>query len=173
MAASVISFAAHAQGVLTITPGRIAATTADTGVPGYAGDNAAAVLATLASPSAMIYDASGTLYLADTNNHVIRELLESSGILVTVAGTGTAGFSGDGGPAISAQLDTPTGIAVDSSGNVYIADSHNHRIREIANGIITTVAGIGMQGFPGMAVKRRWPNSLCLQLLLSTATAAC
>ena len=144
-----ISSSAHAQGVLTVTPGRMAGTAAGTGALGYAGDGAAAAASTLAGPSAMAYDPAGNLYLADTNNHVIRELVKNSGFIVTVAGTGIAGFSGDGGSATAAQLDTPTGLAVDASGSLYIADSHNGRVRKVSGGVITTVAGTGMAGFAG------------------------
>jgi len=105
--------------------------------------------ATLAKPAAIAYDAAGNLYIADANNHVIREIVKASGTISTIAGTGIAGFSGDGGSATSAQLDTPTGIAVDASGNVYIADSHNHRLRKVTGGTISTIAGTGSAGFSG------------------------
>lgn len=147
--AAVLSISAHAQGILTVTPGRSTASLAGTGTAGYSGDGSAASGAAVASPSAVAYDASGNLYLADTANHVVREVVKSSGNIITVAGTGTAGFSGDGGAATSAQLDTPTGIAVDANGNLYIADSHNHRIREVSGGNITTIAGTGLAGFAG------------------------
>lgn len=164
--ATAISFLAHAQGVLTVTPGRSAVTVAGTGVTGYAGDGGAAGAATLASPSAIAYDANGNLFLVDTNNHMIREILKSGGTIVTVAGTGIAGFSGDGRPAAAAQLDTPTGIAFDGNGHLYIADSHNHRIREIVNGTITTVAGTGTSGFSGDG-----GQAVAAQLALPTAVA--
>jgi sugar lactone lactonase YvrE len=138
----------HGQGILTVTPGRTTNTTAGTGVVGYAGDAGPATAATLANPAAVAYDAAGNLYLADAENEVIREI-STAGIISTLAGTGIQGYSGDGAAATSAQLDTPTGVAVDSSGNVYIADSHNHRIREISGGIITTFAGTGAPGFSG------------------------
>lgn len=144
-----LSCALHAQGVLTVTPGRVAGTQAGTGQLGYTGDAAAAVAATLAAPAAIAYDSSGNLYLADANNHVIRELVKSSGLIVTVAGTGIAGFSGDGGSATAAHVDTPTGLAVDASGSLYIADSHNGRVRKVSGGVITTVAGTGVAGFAG------------------------
>ncbi|MFT4113921.1 Ig-like domain repeat protein, partial [Silvibacterium sp.] len=112
-------------------------------------DSGAATDATLAHPGAVAYDASGNLYLADTNNHVVREIAKSTGVITTVAGDGTEGFSGDGGAATSAQLDTPTGVAVDSSGNLYIADTHNQRIREVSGGTITTIAGNGTAGYSG------------------------
>ena len=131
---------AHAQGVLTVMPGRIVVTNSGTGTVGYAGDGGAATSATLASPSAIAYDANGNLFIADTLNHVVREV-SSGGAIATVAGTGIAGFGGDGASATLAYLDAPTGVAVDSSGNLYIADSHNHRIRKVAGGIITTIAG--------------------------------
>jgi sugar lactone lactonase YvrE len=142
---------ARAQGVLTVTPGRNATTLAGTGTVNYTGDNGAATSATLATPSAVAYDSAGNLYIADANNHVIREVAKATGIITTIAGTGTEGFSGDNGPATSAQLDTPTGVAVDATGNIYIADSHNQRIREVAKatGIITTIAGTGTAGFSG------------------------
>jgi sugar lactone lactonase YvrE len=145
-----ISTAAHAQGILTVTPSRTANTTAGTGTAGDTGDTGPATAATLANPSAVAYDSNGNLYLADANNHVIREV-STTGIITTIAGTGIEGFSGDGAAATAAQLDTPTGIAVDGSGNLYIADSHNHRIREVSNGNITTIAGTGTPGFSGDA----------------------
>src|ERR1700756_2429556 len=94
----------HAQGVLTVTPGRIVTTNSGTGTVGYAGDGGAATSATLASPSAIAYDANGNLFIADTLNHVIREI-SSGGAITTVAGTGIAGFGGDGASATLAYLD--------------------------------------------------------------------
>lgn len=139
---------AVAQGILTVTPTRSASTTAGTGSVGYAGDGGGATSATLATPGAVAYDRNNNLFVADTNNHVVREITPA-GVITTVAGNGTEGFSGDGGAATSAQLDTPTGVAVDGSGNLYIADSHNQRIRKVSGGTISTVAGTGVAGFSG------------------------
>ena len=143
-----VSAVAGAQGILTVTPTRTAATTAGTGSVGYSGNGSTAVVATLANPSAVAYDAAGDIFLADANNHVVREVTVA-GVISTVAGTGVEGYSGDGGAATSAQLDTPTGVAVDASGNIYIADAHNHRIREVSGGTISTIAGTGVAGFAG------------------------
>ena len=138
----------HGQGILTVTPSRMAKTIAGTGAIGYTGDAGPANAATLANPAAVAYDASGNLYIADANNHVIRKV-STTGEITTIAGTGIEGYSGDGAAAIAAQLDTPTGLAVDASGNLYVADSHNQRIREVSGGIITTIAGTGTPGFSG------------------------
>ena len=148
MLALSLAASAHAQGLLTVTPTRSVASVAGNGTLGYTGDNGAASAATLADPSAVAFDANGNLYLADARNHVVREI-STAGIITTFAGTGIEGYGGDGAAATAAYLDTPTGVAVDSSGNVYIADSHNHRIREVSGGIITTVAGTGTPGFAG------------------------
>ena len=97
----------------------------------------------------MAVDGSGNLYIADIDNNRIRKV-SATGIITTVAGNGTVGYSGDGGPATSAQLNVPFGVAVDASGNLYIADAYNHRIRKVsATGIITTVAGNGSGGYSG------------------------
>jgi hypothetical protein len=94
-------------------------------------------------------DAAGNLYFADTANHSVRKVLPN-GTIVTVAGNVLAGFSGDGGPATVAQLDTPTAVAVDTAGNLYIADTGNNRIRKVfPNGLIGTVAGNGNAAFFG------------------------
>jgi uncharacterized protein (TIGR03437 family) len=92
-------------------------------------------------------DSAGNLYIADTGNSRIRKV--SNGIITTVAGNGGYGFSGDNGPATSAQLYDPYGVAVDSAGNLYIADTLNGRIRKVSNGVITTIAGNGTYGFSG------------------------
>src|SRR3979490_3236979 len=143
-----LSVSMHAQGILTVTPGRTANTTAGTGAIAYPGDTGPASAATLANPSAVAYDAIGNLYLADANNHVVREI-STLGVITTIAGTGIEGYSGDNAAATAAQLDTPTGVAVDTSANIYIADSHNHRVRKISGGTITTFAGTGVPGFSG------------------------
>lgn len=102
----------------------------------------------LSQPHGLAWDASGDLYIADTDNHRVLEV-DTSGAISTVAGTGTQGYSGDGGEATSAQLDSPAGIVLSSSGDLYIADSHNNRIRKITSGVITTVAGNGTAGYSG------------------------
>ena len=116
---------------------------------GYSGDGGSAVAARLNFPTALAVDGSGNLYVADTWNHRIRRV-DATGTITTIAGTGAQGYSGDGGPAASALLDTPAGVALDVRGNRYIADSFNHRIRRVdAAGNITTIAGTGAQGFSG------------------------
>jgi len=118
----------------------------------FSGDNGPATSAQLNGPAGVAVDSAGNLYIADQNNYRIRKV--SNGVITTVAGNGTHGFSGDNGPATSAQLNLynggyPIGIAVDSAGNLYISDSGNLRIRKVSNGVITTVAGNGTQGFSG------------------------
>ena len=124
-------------------------TVAGTGESGFSGDGGPATQARLAAPSGAAVDSAGNLYIVDSSNHRIRKV-DSTGTITTFAGTGEVGFSGDGGPAIQAQLDTPGGVAVDSTGNLYIADTGNHRIRKVdSTGTITTFAGTGEYGFDG------------------------
>lgn len=116
---------------------------------GYSGDNGAATSAELAVPNGVAVDSSGNIYIADTGNNRIRKV-DTNGIITTVAGDGSVGYSGDNGAATSAQLNYPTGLAVDSRGNIYIADALNDRIRKVdTNGTITTVAGNGWAGYSG------------------------
>jgi uncharacterized protein (TIGR03437 family) len=118
----------------------ITKTVAGNGTAGYTSDGGLATLSALNGPRGLAVDLAGNLYIADTANHRIRKL-DTHGLLTTVAGNGIAGFSGDGGPAISAELNAPRGVAVDSAGNLYIADYLNSRIREVVNGKIRTIAG--------------------------------
>ena len=124
-------------------------TVAGNGVGRYSGDGGAAQSAMMSSPSAVATGPGGVFYISDTNNQRVRQVA-SSGIISTLAGTGAAGYSGDGGAPASAQVDFPGGIAVDSSGaNIYFADTVNQRIRKVAGGVITTVAGNGTAGYAG------------------------
>ena len=119
----------------------IITTVAGNGTPGFSGDGGAATSAELYYPYDVKVDAAGNLYIPDKHNQRIRKV-NTSGIINTIAGTGTAGYSGDGGPATAAELNNPSGLAIDVSGNVYVADQTNNRIRKIStSGIITTVAG--------------------------------
>jgi sugar lactone lactonase YvrE len=130
-------------------PNRVIQTIAGTGAPGFVGDNGPSVQAQVNSPSAVAVDLLGNVYIADTRNHRIRKV-DASGTISTVAGNGVAGFSGDGGQAVNAQLNQPLGVAVDVSGNLYISDTLNNRIRKVdVHGRISTVAGNGSLGFGG------------------------
>ncbi len=100
----------------------IITTIAGTGTAGYSGDNGPAASATLNKPSAVVEGSTGNLYILDTGNNVVR-LVNTTGTIMTIAGNGTAGYSGDDGPATSATLHTPYGLNIDSSGNLYISDS--------------------------------------------------
>jgi uncharacterized protein (TIGR03437 family) len=122
-------------------------TVAGSGTPGYSGDNGPATGARLSTPLGIALDSGGNLYIADEGNSVVRKV--SNGVIATVAGNGTWGYSGDNGPAAQAQLAGPNGVAVDSVGNVYIADYGNSRIRKVSNGVITTVAGNGAKLYYG------------------------
>lgn len=105
-------------------------TVAGTGVAGYSGDGGPATAAQLNTPSDVAIGPDGSIYVADTMNHVVRRI-GPDGIITTIAGTGVRGFAGDGGPAVEAQLDRPYGLTVGPDGTVYVADTHNHRIRRI------------------------------------------
>ena len=127
-------------------------TVAGNGNTQFKGDGGPATSATVyiaANHNGLAVDAAGNLYIADDGHHRIRKV-DAGGIITTVAGNGTQGFSGDGGPAASAQLYRPGGVAVDAAGNLYIADMLNSRVRKVdANGIITTIAGNGQLGHGG------------------------
>jgi trimeric autotransporter adhesin len=129
---------------------------------GYTGDGGPATSATMNQPLALALDNAGDLFISDTFNNVVREVIcatgatgcappagKTSGDIYTIAGNGTAGFSGDGGAATSAELQQPKGLSMDSSGDIFIADSANNRIREISQGTINTVAGNGTPGYTG------------------------
>jgi uncharacterized protein (TIGR03437 family) len=122
---------------------------AGTGRAGYSGDGGPALTAQLRSPAGIAADASGNVFVADPDTHSVRKILPD-GTITTYAGNGTAGYSGDGGPAATAQLNTPDGLVLDSVGNLYIADRNNHSVRVISlDGNIHTVAGRGSPGFSG------------------------
>jgi hypothetical protein len=137
--------------VRKVTSAGVITTVAGNGVQGFAGDNGPATAAELDSPAGLALDPSGDLFIADSHNHRVREVAAATGVIATIAGTGAPGFSGDGGPAKSAQLDLPTALAFEAKGNLYVADSGNHRVRRIAaaTGAITTVAGNGIEAFTG------------------------
>jgi sugar lactone lactonase YvrE len=116
-------------------------TVVGTGQDGFSGDGGPATEAMISIPGAVAVDGQGRLTFADTGNHRIRQV-DRQGIIRTIAGTGTAGFAGDGGPATAAQLNSPAGLAFDTAGNLYVADERNAVIRKIdTHGVITTVAG--------------------------------
>ena len=123
----------------------VISTVAGNGTQGYSGDAGPATSASMNAPRGIAVDSVGNIYIADSPNNVIRKVSASTGVISTVAGNGTQGYSGDGGSAISAELDTPAGVAADSAGNIYIADMSNNVIREViaSTGVITTVAGVG------------------------------
>lgn len=126
-------------------------TIAGTGQATYSGDGGPATSAALNNPQGLALDSTGQfLYIADFSNERVRRLDLQTGIIETVAGTGVYGFSGDQGPALSADLAYPVGVAIDSSGNLFIADQRNQRVRRVnASGIITTIAGNGTTGYSG------------------------
>jgi DNA-binding beta-propeller fold protein YncE len=124
---------------------RRTATVAGNGQKGYEGDGGAATNASLNLPHEIQFDAAGNLYIAERDSHVIRKVDGKTGIISTIAGTGGAGFSGDGGPASRAQLRQPHSIAVDAGGRMLICDVGNHRIRQVdlSSNRIETYAGTG------------------------------
>ena len=132
-----------------VTPAGIITTVAGNGVAAFGGDGGPATSAALNSPLSVAVDAAGNLFIADRNNQRIRKVTPA-GIITTVAGNGTSGYAGDGVPATSAALFFPGGVAVDTAGNLFIADVDNARIRRVTpDGRIGTIAGSGVDGFSG------------------------
>ncbi len=129
----------------------IIVTVAGNGTAGYNGDGIAATSAEVNYPGALTVDTAGNIYIADTGNNRVRKVTVSTGKISTVAGDGTEGYSGDGGAATSAELYYPYGVAVDTAGNIYFADTRNYRIRKVtvSTGKISTVAGDGTSGYSG------------------------
>ncbi|MFF4245635.1 RICIN domain-containing protein [Streptomyces sp. NPDC001822] len=134
---------------------------------GYRGDDGPAALALLNCPRDIAVDSAGSVYVTDSANNRVRKIT-ADGKISTVAGTGAAGFSGDGGPAVKAQLNYPLGVAVDSTGALYICDHRNSRIRKVAaDGKISTIAGSGVAGFkgdgePAVAAQLKTPYALAV-----------
>lgn len=139
----------HRVRLINVTTGVIT-TIAGNGGAGFDSDGVRAHFTSLNNPTGIALDAQGNLYIADRGNRRVRRVDAVSRIISTVAGDGTAGFGGDNGPAIAAQLNNPNDVATDNAGNVLVADQSNHRIRRVAaDGVITTIAGLGVVGFSG------------------------
>jgi trimeric autotransporter adhesin len=131
----------NSNGMLTVFAG--------SGTEGYGGDGGPAVSAALYNPRSVVFDAAGNLYISDAGNNLIRKV-NTAGIISTVAGNGTSGFSGDGGQAIAASFGGTARITLDSAGNIYISDPDNHRIREVTtDGVMHTFAGNGANASAG------------------------
>ncbi len=137
--------------VITTPPSSVISTVAGSGTMGRSGSGGPATSADFALPRAVTLDTAGDLYIADTNNQVVWMLSAASANISIVAGDGITGYTGDGGPATSTSMNSPSGIAVDKTGNLYIADSGNNCIREVAagTGISSTIAGPGTRGTLG------------------------
>ncbi len=155
------------QLVMKVSPTGTLTVVAGNGILGFSGDGGPATSASLNDPEDVAWDSSGNLYIADFLNHRVRKVTPE-GIITTVVGTGVAGFAGDGGPATSALLNGPVGIAFDAAGNLYIADFFNHRIRRVGpSGTISTVAGDGVgrfsgDGGPATQASLYWPTDVAL-----------
>jgi uncharacterized protein (TIGR03437 family) len=141
-------YIADSNRIRKVTPAGIITTVAGNGTQGYSGDGGLATSAFLNTPVDVQPDSAGNLFIADQGNNVVRKV-DTGGIITTVAGSGSRGYSGDGGPATKASLSEPTGIAVSAAGDLFFSDQGNNRIRKVSNGIITTVAGNGTAGFAG------------------------
>ena len=144
-------------------------TAVGTGEKGFAGDGGPAQAALLNGPFDVAFDSAGNLFFSDTFNHRIRRVDVRTGVITTIAGNGEAGYAGDSGPAVRASLNEPYGIAIDRSGNIFVADRLNRRVRRIdaANGSITTLAGTGEaaysgDGGPAVGAGLAEPNGLAL-----------
>ncbi len=158
---------------MTYQPGVIT-TIAGTGERGYSGDGGPAASALLSEPFMCAFDAAGNLYVAEAMNHCVRRVERATGVIVTIAGTGDEGYSGDGGPATAATFNQPYSLQVDANGDVYVVDRLNYVIRRIdaATGIVSTVAGSGEpaspehqdrgDGGPGTRAQFREPNDCFL-----------
>jgi hypothetical protein len=145
----------------------IITTIAGTGVYGFSGDNGPATSAQLSKPTGLAVDLSGNILITDTFNNRLRMVVKASGYIITIAGTGTAGYNGDNINALSAQLNSPYGIAIDASGNIIFSDYDNDKVRMVSkSGIITTIAtisspaGIAIDGSGNILVTSRNTNSL-------------
>ena len=125
-----------------------------TGVPGFSGDGGAGTSAQLSGPSGIAVDTAGNMYIVESGNNCVRKWTAITGVIITIVGTGSYGFSGDGGAGTSAQLNGPLGVAVDMAGNVYIADAGNNRVRKwfASTRIIVTIAGTGAAGYSGDSI---------------------
>lgn len=129
--------------------GQVMFTVAGNGTAGYSGDGGTAISSRINRPTGVALDRAGNIYFADSKNNRIRKIT-TGGVITTIAGTGIAGFSGDGGLATAAQLHSPNGIAIDNAGDIYVTDDSSYRIRKITTtGIITTIAGNGIAGISG------------------------
>jgi len=141
-------------------------TFAGNGTAGYSGDGGQASAAELSYPSCLALDDTGNVYIADLGNNRIRKINATTGVITTVAGNGTGGFSGDGGAATAAEINQPSGLAFDKKGNMYIGDWGNNVVRKVStSGIITTVAGNDTAGFKGdggkaTSAELHWPAGL-------------
>ena len=132
-----------------VTPGGIISTIAGTGVSGYSGDSGPATSAQLHGPSGIAVDPNGNVVFGDWVNHVVR-MVTPGGIISTIAGNGTSGYSGDSGPATSAQFQSPSGVAYDGVGNLYVTDFGQHVVRKVTpGGTITTAVGLAGGGYSG------------------------
>ena len=148
-----------------VTPDGVITTLAGSGTSGYCGDGMSAANARVAYPQDVALGADGSLYFTDTGNHRIRQVT-CEGTIRTVAGTGVWGHGGDGGAAVRSQLARPRGVCVDSEGCLYIADTENHSVRKVTpDGTITTVAGNGTEGYSGdgddaTCAQLAWPRGV-------------